>query len=121
MILVDTDIFIDFLRGVPAAGLFFKENYGAIAFSAITEVELLSGKKCDLAPVRDDVVHLLAQFQKIPLGNPIAQSAGDLRRAGCSLGDAVIAASAISIDAVLVTRNLKDFKAIAGLSVKKPY
>ena len=42
MKLVDTDIFIDFLRNMPAAREFIEQHLYHINFSAITEAELLS-------------------------------------------------------------------------------
>ena len=122
MIVLDTDIFIDFLRGVDTAINFFKENNDKIAFSAITESELLSGEVCNNKNERSNLIHFLAQFDKIEVDNPLAQIAGDVRREfGLEVPDAIIAASAMIIDAQLVTRNTKHFENIKGLEVRKPY
>ena len=122
MKVLDTDIFIDFLRGVDTAINFFKENNDKIAFSAITESELLSGEVCNNKNERSNLIHFLAQFNKIEVDNPLAQIAGDVRREfGLEVPDAIIAASAMIIDAQLVTRNTKHFENIKGLEVRKPY
>jgi len=122
MIIVDTDIFIDFLRGMKYAYEFLNKNSKEIAFSALTETELLAGKECDDTKKREDILHLLSEFEKIPIGNPLAQVAGDLRRKNdIKIPDAIIAASALQEDALLVTRNAKDFEKIKELKVKKPY
>ena len=66
MKLVDTDVFIDFFRGVEKSIEFIGANKDSIAFSSITEAELLSGKECSDAKQREVVLHLLSQFKKIP-------------------------------------------------------
>ena len=122
MKLVDTDIFIDFFQGVPEAVMFFHDNFDHIFFSAITEAELLSGKVCDDPREEEKVIHILAQFEKIPVDNPLVQVAGKIRRKyKVELPDALIAASAFSYNLVLVTRNIDDFRKIQELEIKKPY
>ena len=122
MILVDTDIFIDFFRGFEGSIRFIMNHKDDITFSAITEGELLSGKICDDFNEREHVFHLLSQFEKIPVDNPLIQVAGDIRRTyGLELPDAIIAASAIVRDSVLITRNTKDFEKIKDLKIQKPY
>ena len=121
MILIDTDIFIDLLRGHKLAFDFF-ESLKKANFSAITEAELISGQDCSNFSSREKVLHLLAMYNKISVGNPIAQRAGDFRREyNVPLDDSIIAASAVQIGATLVTRNLKDFSKIKDLKIKTPY
>ena len=122
MKLLDTDIFIDFLRGLPQAERFILACGDSILFSSITEAELLSGKKCENQREREHVLHLLSQFEKVPVDNPLVQIAGDLRRKyGMEIPDAIIAASAITEQVTLITRNIGDFKRITGLHVERPY
>lgn len=122
MKLVDTDIFIDFFRGIDKARLFFQENFEEVIFSALTEAELLSGKKCEDNNEKEKVLHFLAQFNKIPADNPLVQIGGDLRRKyDLELTDAIIAASTIITDSTLITRNKKDFEKIKDLKILVPY
>ncbi len=122
MMLLDSDIWIDFLRGSKDAEGFIISNMDTISFSAISEAELLSGRSCSDPKNAERIMHLLAQFEKIPVDNPMVQLAGMIRRAhDIALPDAMIAASAISTDATLVTRNIKDYRSIEGLELKKPY
>ncbi len=122
MVLVDTDIFIDFLRNNTAAIEFIENHLHEISFSAITEAELLSGKECDNQEVREKLLHFLAQFEKIPVDNPLVQVAGEFRRNyGIDLPDAIIAATAFIIDEPLCTRNIKHFEKIKDINVMKPY
>ena len=123
MKILDSDIFIDHLRGVEVAEEFFRNNLRDISFSAISEGELFSGRECDDRNKREDLAHFLAQFNKITVDNPVVQFAGDLRRqySNLALPDAIIAASAMFLDVPLCTRNIKHYERIKGLKVEKPY
>lgn len=120
-IVVDTDIFIDLFRGRKEAVAFFREHQ-EILFSAITEAELLAGEECNNEKKKENILHFLSQFEKIAVGNPLVQIAGDVRRTyKVLLPDAIVAATAITQNAILITRNSKDFEQIEKLRVKKPY
>lgn len=122
MKILDTDIFIDFFRGVKEAAVFLTKHGGDIAFCALTETELLSGQVCNDLREREKVFHLLSQFEKVPVDNPLVQVAGDLRRKyGISIPDALIAATAVVTGAVLVSRNAKDFEKVREIRTMKPY
>ena len=123
MQLVDTNVFIDHLRGYAPATAFFelsKENN--IIFSAVTETEIIVGKQCSENKKKEEILQFLSKWQKIDVNNPIAVRAGDLAREyGLELADAIIAASALINNAELLTRNVGDFKSIPNLIIKKPY
>src|SRR3989344_1796805 len=98
-LLIDSDIFIDVLRGFGPARDYIKKiakSGQLVFFCAITETELLAGSECNDAAKKDIALHLLSPFKKIIIENRIAQMAGDLRRAYLHLQvpDAVIAACA---------------------------
>ena len=122
-VVIDTDTYIDYLRGLPEAKRFFdriRENM--VFFSAITEAELLSGKECSKIEKKSLVFEILSNGTKIPVDNDIAQKAGAFRRVyGVNLQDTMIAATAFVMKAKLITRNLKDFKKIKESSVEVPY
>ena len=124
-IVLDTDIFVDFLRGFEKARIFFdelkKEDY-IIYFSAVTEAELISGKECSKIERKAEILSILANFNKVLVSNEIAIKAGDFCRiSNVETADAIIAATAFAMKAALVTRNVNDFKNIKEISLKVPY
>ncbi|HLC53855.1 MAG TPA: type II toxin-antitoxin system VapC family toxin [Candidatus Nanoarchaeia archaeon] len=121
MEVVDTSIFIDHLRGHRPATDFFN-SATELLFSALTEVELLTGKSCDNAEKREGILQFLKRWEKIEVDNPIAVIAGDLRRKhDITISDAIIAATALVRKATLLTRDVNDFKSIQGLTVRSLY
>ena len=111
-LLVDTDVFIDHLRG--ARPLRFPAD--RIHYSVITGAELLSGRRGIRA-----VPVLLAPFREIPVDRQIAERAGEIRRGiGLRLPDALIAATALTRGMPLATRNRRDFTAVPNLTLVAP-
>jgi hypothetical protein len=124
VMLIDTNVFVDYLRGHEPARKFFSSlsHYGEVAFSAITETEIMTGSANDDVAVREKTLNFLRQWTKLSLGNPVASFAGDLRREhGLAVPDAIIAATARAHNAELITRNLKDFQRVPELRVRAPY
>ncbi len=124
MILVDTNIFVDHLRGHKPATKFFASlaTSDNVIFSAITEAELVAGKECDDPSKRELLLHFLHRWDKIPVSNQIALMAGDIsRNYNLEVPDAIIASTAILNKAEVVTKNVKDFKRITNLEINVPY
>ena len=90
------------------------EGQATGAFSTITELELWQGIRPGEEERHDA---LLALLERVPLDGAIARRAGQLRRQvgleRLSLPDAAIAASAELADCTLLTRNARDFEALA--------
>ena len=88
-----------------------------IHYSVITRAELFAGRETQEEPVRV----LLAPFAEVAVDRAIAERGGRLRRElAIALPDALVAATALERDLTLLTRNLKDFEAVPGLSVRSP-
>lgn len=86
------------------------------AFSTVTELELWQGIR---AGEEERHEAMLALLERVPLDGAVARRAGKLRREVglelLSLPDAAIAASALCSGCTLLTRNTRDFQALAGL------
>lgn len=110
-LLVDTDVCIDHLDGVKRL-----PRRGRLAYSVITRAELLAGGPSHEAAVR----RLLAGMDELLVDRRIADRAGELRRMGLRMPDALIAATGIVHQLTLLTRNRADFRKAPGLRVRSP-
>jgi len=103
----DTNILIDYLRGVEAA----REELARFdepAISLVTWMEVQVGAEDAGEEVR--LRGFLARFDLRPISIPVAERAVRLRRRhGLRLPDAVIWATAEELSGLLVTRNVRDF------------
>ncbi|HSL59326.1 MAG TPA: type II toxin-antitoxin system VapC family toxin [Acidimicrobiales bacterium] len=110
-VLVDTDVFIDHLRGAVE----LRPGSHRLHYSVITRAELFAGSSAT-----DAVARLLAPLREIPIDRAIAERAGRVRReTGLRLPDALIAASALEHRLLVATRNRKDFEPVRGLRVRQ--
>jgi predicted nucleic acid-binding protein len=114
----DTNILIDYLVGRDDARVEF-ERYTRRGISIVTWMELQIGARSD---AEADVIDLfLREFTVLELTRRVAREAiATRRRTKVRLPDAVIWATAQSEEAVLVTRNTKDFPPDAP-GVRVPY
>jgi predicted nucleic acid-binding protein len=108
-LLVDTDVCIDHLEGTKRL-----PRRGRLAYSVITRAELLAGASQEQAIIR----RLLAGMDELVVDRRVADKAGELRRAGLRMADALIAATALVHQLALHTRNVADFRKAPGLRVR---
>jgi predicted nucleic acid-binding protein len=102
----DTNIVIDALNGISEADAEF-DLYERVIISRITWMEILVGEKESDGQLRD---FLDDHFEIAPIDLTISEIAVQLRRQyRMRLPDAIIWATAKAYNAVLVTRNTKDF------------
>jgi len=123
-VLIDTSVFIDYLRGHLGAGEVL-ENERSIAplhASEITRLEILSGMK-----LRDEGM-TRALFSTViwhSVDAQVAEIAGELGRRwlpsyrSIDSADLAIAATAVQLDARLITCNVKHFPMFSPLNA--PY
>lgn len=109
-LLVDTDVFVDHLRGAVA----FEPRAHHISYSVITRAELFAASSAT-----DAVSRLLAPFRELPVDRAVAERAGRIRREHrIGIADALIAATTLQNGLGLVTRNGKHFETVRGLRVR---
>jgi predicted nucleic acid-binding protein len=116
--LLDTNILIDYLNGIPEAG---KEigRYRDKAISLITWMEVMAGTTAQDEQI---IKTFLSQFELLPIDGTVSAEAVAIRRSRkIKPPDAIILATARTSDRLLVTRNTKDFPAGQDVDVRMPY
>lgn len=109
-LLIDTDIFIDHLRGARE----FRPKRHRVHYSVVTKAELFAGNSAT-----DLCSRLLAPFREVEIDRAIAERAGRIaRESGIRLPDALIAATALERGLGVVTRNRKHFEPISGIRLR---
>lgn len=111
-VLVDTDVFIDHLRGSAE----LKPGRNRLHYSVVTRAELFAGNSGT-----DLVTQVLAPFRELDVDRAVAERAGRVvREFHLRMPDALIAATALENGLTLSTRNRKDFERVRGLRLRTP-
>ena len=121
--LIDTNVVIDYLgQKMPLLGMNFMNTIiDAIPnVSVVTKIEVLGFN------TPDQHYQLLTQFMEdgtvLDLSNNVVESCIEIRKNHkTKLPDAIIAATALVYDLVVVSRNVADFKNIKGIQVMNPH
>ena len=118
ILLLDTDVLVDFLRGHSEAVAFVNAHSARIILSSIVVAELYAGVRGD----REQAVleALISLFRVVPVSGEIAKTGGLYKRDygkshGVGLADAILAATAESENAELKTLNTKHYPMLQGL------
>lgn len=112
--LIDTNVFVDHLRGKNEATEFLKgciNKYDIVYYSVITRIELMTGMRQNEESIINELLEI---FKEVNVSKEIAYSAGLYmnkyeKSHGINVPDAIIAATARSLNASLYTLNLKHF------------
>jgi len=110
--LVDSDIFIDYLRGRPEAEKFLEAHVDRLHISSISVAELFQGVR--EGKEREALESMLEVLTVLDLTTEIATEGGLLRRSyrkshGSGLADCLIAATALKHDLEFFTLNIKHY------------
>ncbi|HWH34936.1 MAG TPA: PIN domain-containing protein [Acidimicrobiales bacterium] len=112
-LLVDTDVFVDHVRGVRA----IRPGNNRLSYSVLTRCELFAGHRADEEGLR----LLLGSFRELPVDHAVAERAGRLRRAaGINTADALLAATALHHGLTLMTGFRERYDGLPGLRLRKP-
>ena len=123
--LIDTNIFVDHLRGRNEATEFLKKcvnEYDIAYCSVIARIELMAGMRQYEESIIDKLLEI---FKEVSVSKEIAYLAGlymnkYMKSHGINVPDAIIAASARNLNACLYTLNPKHFP-MQDIKLEKPY
>jgi predicted nucleic acid-binding protein len=120
MILLDTNILIEILKGNPKTTQQLELLGGPLAISSITAMELIYGAR-NRAEVRQ-LEKFMLLFQSLHLSSPISTRALKLitsyaKSHTLDIPDALIAATSLEHQVRLFTYNQKDFRFIPDLEL----
>jgi tRNA(fMet)-specific endonuclease VapC len=125
--ILDTNICIYIINTKPANVLdrFRQEEIGNIAISSVTAAELSYGvAKSESARNRQALEKFFVPLDILPLGKEAIWEYGNMRaileKKGKVIGalDMLIAAHVLSLDAVLITNNAKEFSRVPNLRLE---
>ena len=115
MILIDSDVLIEHLRGNTNARDWLvqaRRTSGPLAMSVISLTEIAGGMR---SPERREVMRLLGSMQRFEVTEQVAWRAATLMReyrrshSGIGLGDYLIAATALAEGLELATLNVRHY------------
>lgn len=122
MMIADTDVLIDFLRGKGVADrIAYEVKTGGLHTTAVSAFELWAGAKSDQQVAA--VETLLSALIILPLESDSARRAAKVRRelevrsASIGMADSLIAGICLERGGVLITRNKKHFERVPGLKL----
>ena len=120
--IVDTDILIDAGRGLGQAVTCLSSirQQSVPAVSVVTQMELFIG--CRNKSELNSVEKFLLHFQLVKITDQISDTAVDLLRQyrlshGLLIPDALIAATALTLNWPLISKNQRDYRFIANLNL----
>ena len=118
LILLDTDVLVDFFRGHSKAVAFVKARCPRIILSSIVIAELYAGVKGDAEQAA--LENFISLFRVVPVSAEIAKAGGLYKRDygkshGIGLADAILASTAEAENADLKTLNTKHYPMLKGL------
>jgi predicted nucleic acid-binding protein len=123
LILVDTTVLVDLLRGLPAARDFLVQVDRPLVASELTRIEILRGLR---SGERAGAERAFRAFRWVAVDEAIARRAGELGRhwrashAGIGVVDLVIAATALELDADLATSSVRHYPMFPDLQPPYP-
>lgn len=122
MVLLDTSVVIDLLRGSETASRWLLQLDAVPACSEVTRAEVLRGAR---SSERAGTERLLQALRWATVDEDVSRRAGEVGRRyrrshpGLSVADLLIGATALVLDAPLATANVRHFPMFAGL--EPPY
>lgn len=120
-VVLDADVIIDYTRNANLVlEILLEKNYQReikLFAPSVVVSELMTGQDTRKAEKLEKLRRFFKKVEFVPLTYDLAEQAGFLLRdqRNLKLADAIVAATCLSLNAKLATRNIKDFAGIDGL------
>lgn len=124
MRLLDADVCVDLIRLLPAADAWFRAQKDELAIPGFVVIELIVGcrDKAALKTLRAFLEYFPVIWATESAMNRAADDYAPLHLSnGLGGFDALIAATAVEKNCVLLTFNTRHFAAVPGLIIQEPY
>lgn len=123
---VDTNIFVDLLRGQEESREYLEKYLKSIKISVIVKLELIDGLESKREISKLNKIFDSFSIEVVQVNEKISKKAEDIftnfrHSHGVSVNDVLIAATAMVQGKKLATHNTKHFSFIPGLKLIKPY
>jgi predicted nucleic acid-binding protein len=121
--LLDTNVIIDAVGGCAPAIEAIRQAVGSewVGYSAITRLECFGYSGLDTEEEQALMI-VTGELEEVAVTSNIVDRAIHIRRAiRIKTPDAIIAATALELNASLITRNETDFESVEGLQVINPW
>jgi predicted nucleic acid-binding protein len=119
--LIDTNVIIDNLGNkLPKNAIDFISNID-FSISSITKIEVLGWKNATENQLKP-LYSFMETLNILPIDEAVINKTIEIRQSKkINLGDALIAATALTNNLTIITRNIKDFDTIENLNIINPY
>lgn len=116
-VVIDTSVIVDFIRAKKGVLPVLLQKKNRLYIPTIVIAELWAGESVNDLDEQKLTERLLTGFKTVGLTKQIAKHTGELIRNSRveEPADAIVAASALYLDARLATSNIKHFKKVKGL------
>lgn len=119
--LIDSNIFIYATKPDDRIASEFLRSAKSFCYSKITLIEVLGVKGLN-EDIVNDLRVLFSKGDILDVSDNVVSKAIELRKINkMTLGDSIIAATAMAFQKQLVTRNVNDFENLEGLEIYNPY
>ncbi len=123
--ILDTDVLVDVLRGLPAARQWLESiDCDKLGVPIVVAMELVTG--CRNAAELQRCLKLVNSFRLLLIDQTESEAAFEYLRSywlsdSLGISDALVAASAAKRSVRLYSFNVRHFRAVPGLDVQSPY
>ena len=123
MILIDTDILIDYFQNKKEAVQWVEQLDEEVFITYLTKMELLAGSrnKTEMNKIKKYLNYMTLDINNIILESAVTIFQNHYLKDGIGILDSIICSTAIYYHIDFYSRNLKHYQCVENLKIFKPY